>query len=229
MTFRLQQGNSTTQWTQQSITRNILWYVYLRTFPQDVFVEFFFIFLFRNNGRVFCHFVRKHKSPWSQLLGLEPLTHTAEGSRQSHSLTLCPFVSLIHTYLHKHTHMPRQQTASTQDFGGTVEILYHSNTIATPTAEKKKKNSQGSAMAEQALDCYCFSRTVWVRFTFQHINMIGRPWKAMMFDLLAQKASYYIFTIQAVSKMQIHGHIHAHTHTHNFKHASQKQWNGHMS
>lgn len=62
-------------------------------------------------------------------------------------------------------------------------------------------------MAGQALVCYCFSRMVSGKFTFQHINMIGRPWKAMMFDLLAQKASHSIFTIQAVR-------INADTHTH---------------
>lgn len=156
--------------------------------------------------------------------------HTAEGSRQCHSLNLCHFVSLIHTYLHIHTTHATPADSIHAGFGDTVEILYHSNTIATTTAETKK--SPGSAMAEQALVCCCFSRMACRRFTFQHINMIGRPWKAMMFDLLAQKASY-LFTIKAVRipKKQIHRHIHpcTHPHTHNFKHASQKQWNGHMS
>lgn len=72
-------------------------------------------------------------------MGLEPLpTQLTAHVKVTRSL----FLSLSYTYYtqtHAHTHMAHQQTASTQGIGGTVEILYLSNTIATPTAETKQK------------------------------------------------------------------------------------------
>lgn len=84
-------------------------------------------------------FVRK--KPQADLLSatqlsLEPLP-TVESLTQTLS-----FLSLIHTYLHTHTrthHTTPQQRVFTQDFGDTVEKLYHSNTIVMlPTAGTKK-------------------------------------------------------------------------------------------
>lgn len=102
----------------------------------SVFVELLdiFIVLFQNNGSVFCHFVRNSQEEITQVsgtqLGLEPHpTQPRAHVRVTHSHLVCLFASLIHTYLHT-CHTVPQPTASTQNFAGTVEILYHSNTIA---------------------------------------------------------------------------------------------------
>lgn len=94
-------------------------------------------------------------------LGLEPLpTQPRAHVKVTHSLFSLSYTH-IYTNTHTHAHSLTSEQHPRRILGGTVEILYHSNTIATPTAETQKK-SQGRAMAEQALVCYCFSRMVCV-------------------------------------------------------------------
>lgn len=168
MTFRLQQANSTTQWTREHITGKILrviGYTFIHAFTvtlmllisetEDNFTRRhcfcwilrFFILSFGNNGSVFRHFVRNNQAEITLVsatqLGLEPLptqprAHVTESL--AHSFSVFLYLSYTHIYTHTHTrNTVSQQTASTRAFGGTGEILYHSNTIETlPTAETKK-------------------------------------------------------------------------------------------
>ena len=89
-----------------------------RTFPQKtMFLLNYFILSFRNNGSVFCHFVRNNQAEITLVsatqLGLEPPPPQPRAHvRVTHSLFVFLSLSYTHMYTHAHarththTHMP---------------------------------------------------------------------------------------------------------------------------
>lgn len=155
MTFRLQQSNSTTPWTHRHITRNICcdlhaWGYHHRGGPFD-FIDFFLFSCLETTVRFISAALSENKPrrprlSYSARFGASPPNSRWAHVRVTHSLLVFLSHSYTHIITHTYTHTCHttpKQASSTQVFGGTVGILYHSNTIATlPTAGKeyKKKN-----------------------------------------------------------------------------------------